>query len=276
MITLTPTQFHGFPLPPRHAFALQANRRGLTHKAIGVLDGTTPTTIRSRVIKASRALMTDLCYADPDQSLWRADDDKVVAQLIECFKCVDTDSQPFFKLCCDIESVGQGRGSAICFWLYWTKRTLTEMPDTTDILRRQLNFALLSYRASKTAMPEFPTKEIAQYEVEKQKKFETKKLIEALRAALIARSGIVSTVTRKPDAVPLRSEALSKPIFWRGRQWAVTAHGIEALDGTYAIASDRLKHDDECCDWLRHMAVKNWVDEKDFAEAVFRARLRHD
>ena len=38
--------------------------------------------------------------------------------------------------------------------------------------------------------------------------------------------------------VPIRGDALP-PLLWRGRQWAVTDYGIEALDGTYSLkASD--------------------------------------
>src|SRR3954453_17106438 len=40
--------------------------------------------------------------------------------------------------------------------------------------------------------------------------------------------------------VHVRGEALGKPIYWQGRQWAVTPHGVERRDGTYSIAADRL------------------------------------
>jgi hypothetical protein len=33
------------------------------------------------------------------------------------------------------------------------------------------------------------------------------------------------------------------PIWWQGRQWAVTEYGIGARDGTYAIAAHRLAQD---------------------------------
>jgi hypothetical protein len=60
------------------------------------------------------------------------------------------------------------------------------------------------------------------------------------------------------------------PIKWRGRQWAVTEYGIEALDGSYAIKRDRL-HERY---WLAHMEEKFWVDAVDFAARVEgRARI---
>ena len=38
----------------------------------------------------------------------------------------------------------------------------------------------------------------------------------------------------------ITGEPLSVPVYWIGRQWAVTAHGIEGRDGKYAIAADRV------------------------------------
>jgi hypothetical protein len=37
------------------------------------------------------------------------------------------------------------------------------------------------------------------------------------------------------NPVRCRGEELSSPIYWQGRQWAVTAFGIECRDGTYVI-----------------------------------------
>jgi hypothetical protein len=66
-------------------------------------------------------------------------------------------------------------------------------------------------------------------------------------------------------------EPLTKPIHWQGRQWAVTAYGIEKRDGTYVIEADR--YEDTLCGWVNHMAVtKDWVDLDDFAEALRIAR----
>jgi hypothetical protein len=57
-------------------------------------------------------------------------------------------------------------------------------------------------------------------------------------------------------------------VIWRGRQWKVTAHGIECSERTYAIPRDRLGEPW----WLEHMAEKEWVDLDDLAEALRIAR----
>jgi hypothetical protein len=56
-------------------------------------------------------------------------------------------------------------------------------------------------------------------------------------------------------------------IWWRGRQWAVTAHGVEALDGSYAITHNRLLEELRTHPWPMHMAEKDWVDIDEFATA---------
>jgi hypothetical protein len=73
------------------------------------------------------------------------------------------------------------------------------------------------------------------------------------------------------NPVPVRGEDLSQPIYWQGRQWAVTPFGLECRDGTYVIARDR--HEDRY-GWVRHMAGKTWTDLPDFAEALRIARRR--
>jgi hypothetical protein len=67
------------------------------------------------------------------------------------------------------------------------------------------------------------------------------------------------------EPVKVRGEELSE-IWWRGAQWAVTAYGIECLDGTYVIESSRLLEDEEY-PWPRHMAEKIWVDLDEFVTA---------
>lgn len=76
------------------------------------------------------------------------------------------------------------------------------------------------------------------------------------------------------DHSPIESlgEDLSEPIFWTGRQWAVTAHGIEARDGKYAIEGTRVWEQEEEYGWIKHMSGKGWVDIQDFAEALRIAR----
>jgi hypothetical protein len=62
------------------------------------------------------------------------------------------------------------------------------------------------------------------------------------------------------NAVDLCGEELSRPIYWQGRQWAVTGYGVERRDGRYAIDATRLWEQDESYGWVRHMAGKKWVD----------------
>lgn len=60
-------------------------------------------------------------------------------------------------------------------------------------------------------------------------------------------------------------------IIWQGRQWAVTKDGLEARDGGYFIAADRLTEtfDSGEPSWLMHMGEKTWLDHDDFATAFF-------
>jgi GTP cyclohydrolase II len=99
-------------------------------------------------------------------------------------------------------------------------------------------------------------------------------------------SGMLATqllqASKDADAAPsedhdvkVRGEALSVPIHWKGRQWAVTARGIEARDGTYAIAAHRLWEDEGVWGWEKHMAEKEWVDMDDFRAAITEARKRY-
>jgi hypothetical protein len=76
------------------------------------------------------------------------------------------------------------------------------------------------------------------------------------------------------NPVHCRGEALSPPIYWQGRQWAVTAYGLECRDGTYVIERNRLWENEERYGWVRHMAGKTWADIADFAEALRIARRR--
>ena len=86
-----------------------------------------------------------------------------------------------------------------------------------------------------------------------------------------------------PDQAPqstnfvlCRGEEVSKPIYWQGRQWAVTNYGVEARDGTYVIDKTRLWEEEKRYGWVRHMAGKNWVDLPDFAEALRIARRHYE
>ena len=74
------------------------------------------------------------------------------------------------------------------------------------------------------------------------------------------------------DRIKSRGDALVKPISWTGRQWAVTAYGIQCRDGRYSIARERLWESEQEHGWVAHMSEKNWIDLRDFAEALRVAR----
>jgi hypothetical protein len=66
--------------------------------------------------------------------------------------------------------------------------------------------------------------------------------------------------------------ALHREIYWVGKQWAVTGHGIQACNqkqrGQFDIAASQL-WDDGVQDALRRL---DWVDKEDFEKAVAAAR----
>jgi hypothetical protein len=71
------------------------------------------------------------------------------------------------------------------------------------------------------------------------------------------------------DAPPeVTTNALSEPVHWQGKQWAVTAYGIEEVSGRYVIERERLCD----LDWCSHMLEKMWVDAAEFREAFRRAK----
>lgn len=74
--------------------------------------------------------------------------------------------------------------------------------------------------------------------------------------------------------VPVRGDALD-PVWWRGRQWAVTSRGIEALDGTYIVDAARLTLGIDNHSWPEQMADKTWVDVDEFATAWMVALVLH-
>jgi hypothetical protein len=74
--------------------------------------------------------------------------------------------------------------------------------------------------------------------------------------------------------VAVQGEPLQEPIYWKGRQWATTAFGIEARDGTYIIAGNRVWENNHGHGWIEHMNEKDWVDLPDFVEALRLARTR--
>jgi hypothetical protein len=74
------------------------------------------------------------------------------------------------------------------------------------------------------------------------------------------------------NKVKNRGERLSK-VYWLGKQWAATKYGVECRDGCYVIERRRLWEEDDEHGWVMHMAEKDWVDIKDFAEALRVARI---
>jgi hypothetical protein len=65
---------------------------------------------------------------------------------------------------------------------------------------------------------------------------------------------------------------LHRDIYWLGRQWAVTGHGIQAVDKKlnmrFDIEASRIGEDE----LDQPMRTLQWFDAEDFAEAVRVAR----
>jgi hypothetical protein len=68
--------------------------------------------------------------------------------------------------------------------------------------------------------------------------------------------------------------ALHRDIFWVGRQWAVTGHGLQAVDqklkGSFDIEAARLWDDG----LLESMRAEPWLNVEDFGKALSVARAR--
>ena len=69
--------------------------------------------------------------------------------------------------------------------------------------------------------------------------------------------------------------ALHRDIFWIGRQWAVTGHGMQLIDqrlmGAFDIEVARLWDDD----LIARMHAKAWLNAADFDKGLTVARTRH-
>ncbi|UPK07579.1 hypothetical protein [Bradyrhizobium sp. 170] len=69
--------------------------------------------------------------------------------------------------------------------------------------------------------------------------------------------------------------ALHRDIFWIGRQWAVTGHGMQLIDqrltGAFDIEVARLWDDD----LIARMHAKEWLNAGDFEKGLAVARTRH-
>ena len=79
---------------------------------------------------------------------------------------------------------------------------------------------------------------------------------------------------RKKRRVKVLGEKLDK-VLWIGREWAVTAYGIEARNGRYAIDKTYLAEQHGSWSWPMHMAEKEWPDLEDFIEAWLIALKMH-
>lgn len=75
-----------------------------------------------------------------------------------------------------------------------------------------------------------------------------------------------------PPEVMVTGEALSKPVYWTGQQWAVTSYGIECRNGTYAIEKKRLWEENNGHGWHQQIEEKEWANIHDFDEALEFAR----
>jgi hypothetical protein len=69
--------------------------------------------------------------------------------------------------------------------------------------------------------------------------------------------------------------ALHRDIFWIGRQWAVTGHGMQLIDqrlaGAFDIEVVRLWDDD----LIESLRAKAWLKAGDFDKGLAVARTRH-
>jgi hypothetical protein len=69
--------------------------------------------------------------------------------------------------------------------------------------------------------------------------------------------------------------ALHRDIFWIGRQWAVTGHGMQLIDqrleGAFDIEVIRLWDDD----LIASLRAKAWLKAEDFDKGLAVARTRH-
>jgi hypothetical protein len=69
--------------------------------------------------------------------------------------------------------------------------------------------------------------------------------------------------------------ALHRDIFWIGRQWAVTGHGMQLIDqrlmGAFDIEVARLWDDD----LIESVRAKAWLNATDFDKGLAVARTRH-
>ena len=69
------------------------------------------------------------------------------------------------------------------------------------------------------------------------------------------------------------SHEFGEPVHWRGRQWAVTGFGIEALDGMYHVpAAEIWLEGSEPPRWVRDLRQRYGTDRDDLDAALKVAR----
>lgn len=69
------------------------------------------------------------------------------------------------------------------------------------------------------------------------------------------------------------SHGLTEPVYWEGRQWAVTGYGIEALDGMYHIPfTDIPAAEAGPPEWLDRLWRRYGTDRNDLNAALRIAR----
>ncbi len=69
------------------------------------------------------------------------------------------------------------------------------------------------------------------------------------------------------------SRALTQPVHWQGRQWAVTGYGIEALDGMYHVPFSEIQGvEDGRPSWLDDLCRRYGTDRDDLKAALTAAR----
>ncbi|ACA17299.1 hypothetical protein M446_2877 [Methylobacterium sp. 4-46] len=69
------------------------------------------------------------------------------------------------------------------------------------------------------------------------------------------------------------NSSLTEPVYWQGRQWAVTGYGIETLDGMYHVAAAEVGAvGDAPPRWLDALWRRYGTDRDDLSAALAVAR----
>ena len=73
---------------------------------------------------------------------------------------------------------------------------------------------------------------------------------------------------------------LEHPVYWQGRQWAVTGFGIETVDEPYHYFWEKerlgsLQNDGLCFQFPMHILEKTWLDVQDMLAAWDQVMIYH-